>query len=393
MSTPTFAEKDSAVILAEALARYKAATVSAENPSGVTLQPADPRRIFLQTVLLFVSQGRSLIDYSGKQNLLRYVSNKWIDALAELWGLTRKGAEKSTCTQRFTASAAGVLTIPAGKRVTDGTNVWEVISTTTSAAGATYVDAKVRCTVAGKSSNGVAIGQIDTLVDDIPGIASTSNVTATISGADAETLDAFRERIRSEPEQFSVAGPRGAYQALAKAASASVADAVALGPDDVGEMSGYDPPTAGEVHVLIIEGARDDAGALSSVIPDPTAGLIDEVQAYLSGETVRPLGDYLTVMAPQFVSTDLEVRYFISGADSDNAADIQTRVEDAYEAFKLWQTSKIGRDINPSRLIADLVAAGAKRVEVSDMVFTRLLRDECCKIGYDALTYGGLEDE
>ena len=80
-----------------------------------------------------------------------------------------------------------------------------------------------------------------------------------------------RERLRDAPESRSTCGPRTAYEAAAAAASASVADAVALGPDDAIEMAGS-PPGPGEVFVLLLEGERDDNGTLISVVPEPGAG-------------------------------------------------------------------------------------------------------------------------
>lgn len=382
----TFAEKDPAVVLAEALAIY-------ETETGITLAPADPRRLHLQALVLIAAQLRAAIDFSGKQNLLRYVSSLYIEAYAELWGLSPIPAGPSVVTLRFTASTPGVLTIPAGKRATNGMNTWAVVSATTSEAGASYVDAVAHCTVNGAGTNGVAAGQIDTLVDTIPGIASVSNTTATISGRDVETTEQLRERIRDAPESTSTAGPRAAYRALSLAASTAVADVAVLGPRDADYVS-YDAPTAGEVHILVIEGERDDEGTVTSVIPDPTDGLLTTVDEALSAEDVRPLGDYVNVSAPVFVDFEVVATYYISRDRSESAAEIQEAVEAAFDAYLLWQQSKVGRDINPSSLIGRLYAAGAKRVVVTEPAFESLLRDQAARLsGYGTLTHGGVEDE
>src|SRR4051812_23051932 len=101
MSDPVLAQKDPATVLAESLARYKEATKSPANPNGTTLAPADPRRLHLQAFLLLLAQQRQSIDFSGKQSLLRFVSDEWIDELALLWGEQRIAAGPSQCTQRF----------------------------------------------------------------------------------------------------------------------------------------------------------------------------------------------------------------------------------------------------------------------------------------------------
>jgi len=381
------AEGDPDVVLAEALALYKATT-------GVTLQPADPKRLHLQTLLLLLAQARSLIDFSGKQSLLRFVSALYIDALAELWGdaAAKLPALPSTCTQRFNFATSAARTIAAGTRVTDGTSLWQVTEDTS--ATADHIDAPVECTVAGGDSNGIAIGQIDTLVDpdQVVGCTGTENTTATISGRDIESLEDQRERMRDVPESTSTCGPRTAYNALSLAASASVADAVALGPDDAGDMAGT-PPDPGEVFVLVIQGERDAGGVLTSVVPTPEAGLLTTVDEALSAEDVRPLGDSLTVKAPAFVEFDCVITYYIARSRSDSAADIQDAVDDAYDAYLLWQQSKIGRDINPSEANRLICNAGAKRTVISSPSFVSLDRDESAIADYVQLVYGGVEDD
>lgn len=284
-------------------------------------------------------------------------------------------------------------TIPAGVRVTEGVNTWAVTGATSGIG--TFVDAPVECTVAGGASNGVIAGQITTLIDAdlVPGCSGVSNTTETISGKDTESTEAYRERLRSVPESRSTCGPRLAYEAAAQEASASVADAVALGANDGPFMAGT-APAAGEVHVIVIQGERDDEGVLTSVIPSPTVGLLDAVDEALSAEDVRPLTDLVIVKAPEFVDVDLTVTYYIARSRAASVVEIQAAVEDAFTAFQLWQESAIGRDINPSECHRQLVNAGAKRITItSSFVFTALKRDESVRLGYVALTYGGVEDD
>ena len=385
MSDLSFAQKDPAVVLAEALAIYKAQT-------GVTLGEADPRRLHLQALLLLLSQIRALVDFAGKQNLLRYVSAQYIEALVDLIGGKLIPAGPSTTMLRFTAITPGILTIAAGRRATDGTHIWSVKETTVSGGGASYVDALAECTVAGRASNGVVAGQIVTLVDSISNIASVSNTTTTKGGRDVEGTEAFRERARSIPESSSTGGPGIAYEAIARAASTAVADVVALGPDDGANMNGA-APDPGEVLILIIEGERDAAGAVTSVIPAPSSDLITTVNDAVTDEKVRVLADSVSTAAPSFVDIDLTVTYYIARSRSAFAAEIQTAAEDAFTAFALWQESKIGRDVNPSKLTADLVVAGAKRVTVASPAYAALKRDQCARVGYTTLTFGGIEDD
>ncbi len=385
MSDPTLAKKDPATVLAEALALYKLQT-------GITLAPADPRRLHLQTLLLFLAQQRELIDFSGKQSLLRFVSDEWIDELAALWGEVRLPALSSQCTQRFNYATIEPHTVAAGVRVTDGTNIWRVLEDFSSTAD--YLEVLVECDTLGSATNGIAIGQIDTLVDpdELPGCLSTANTTETSKGRAIESLEDFRERLRGEPEARSTCGPRNAYKAAALEASSTVADAMVLGPNDALYVVSYSP-NAGEVFVIILKGERDDDGVLTSVVPDPDSGLIAEVLAALSAEDVRPLTDLVFVLEPIWEDFDCVATYYIARSRVASAASIEVAVQEAFDAYLLWQQSKIGRDINPSELTARLVNAGAKRVAVTEPAFAELKRDQSARCTYQLLVYGGVEDD
>ncbi len=387
MSAFVLAEKDPAIILADALEAYRVQT-------GITLAPADPRRLFMQTFILREAQLRGLIDFSGKASWLRYVTSENIDGLAELWGLFRLVPAPSRCTLRFHFTSSSSWTVDDGTRATDGTNIWTVLLPTgnTGYSPSNYVDALAECTVSGGATNGVAIGQIATLVDAIANCSGVDNTTVTAGGRDIETTEAFRERLRSAPESRSTAGPRAAYRAYALEASASVADAAVFGPNDAGLMHGT-PPTAGGVHVLIIEGERNAAGVLTSVVPEPSGSLLAQVETALSPDDIRPLGDLVEARAPIWSDFDISVDYYIDTVRVGEVDEINDAVEAAYQSYILWQTSKIGRDINPSELIARLMAAGARRVVVTLPVYTPLERDQCARLIYDDLDYLGTEED
>lgn len=383
MSDLVLAEKDPAVVLAAALKLYTQTT-------GVTLAQADPRRLHLQALLLLLSQQRQLIDFSGKQNLLRYVSDTFIDVLAELWGAPRIPAKASTCTVRFSFATTGAPNVvPQGTRVTDGISTWAVDADTP---GTTPIDAPVTCIVAGAASNGVAPGQIATLVDAFSDCNAVSNTTETLGGRDVEQLEAYRTRLRDVPESSSTCGPRLAYQAAALNTAPEVIDALAIGPDDSDDIPIGDIPPPGNVHVYIIEGTRDSAGNVLTAIPAPSGGLIAEVLAALSAEDVRPLTDFVSVLAPAFFDYDIDVTYYISRDRAASALEIEAAVEAAVAAYELWQT-KIGRDINPSELIAQMVNAGAKRVTVASPSFSAIQKSTCSRRVYLTVTYGGVEND
>lgn len=64
----------------------------------------------------------------------------------------------------------------------------------------------------------------------------------------------------------------------------------------------------------------------------------------------------------------------------------------AVDSFQVWQR-KLGRDVNPTELIARMRKAGAKRVKLTapgDIVIPKTGLPRCDGV---TLTYGGLEDD
>ena len=84
--------------------------------------------------------------------------------------------------------------------------------------------------------------------------------------------------------------------------------------------------------------------------------------------------------------------------------EIKAAVEKAAENYVVWQSSKIGRDIDPSELIRLMKNAGASRVSVSSPVFTDIKRGEynesaqaydkvqIARLTAKTITYGGMSD-
>lgn len=96
----------------------------------------------------------------------------------------------------------------------------------------------------------------------------------------------------------------------------------------------------------------------------PSEDVLEAVRQKLSADDVRPLTDTVIVQAPDGVFYDLDVTWFLSKADEALLATISSAVTSAVESYILWQRSKPGRDILPTRLISLMEQAGARRVVV-----------------------------
>ena len=79
--------------------------------------------------------------------------------------------------------------------------------------------------------------------------------------------------------------------------------------------------------------------------------------------------DLVNVSAPEEVQYTINMTYYINRSDSAKAVTIQRRWPRRWLIIRPWQRA-IGRDINPSKLVALVMAAGAKRVTVTAPTYT-----------------------
>lgn len=366
-SLPTieFASKDVSAIETNIITTYQAI-------AGYELAPGDPRRLFLQALAAIVAQQRVLIDYAAKQNLLAYSEGDYLDYLGDRVNTPRIPAKAATTTIRYTLSAPQpqVVTIPAGNRQTPGQAItFATVKAQDVPAGATQIDILGQCTSVGALGNGWGPGQINKLVDPLPWISKVENLTTSAGGADIESDDSYRERIREAPESFSVAGPEGAYRYWAKSASTEIVDVAVYSP------------AAGEV---VIRPLLQGGGIPGQVI-------LDAVNAICNNRSIRPLTDQVSVLAPETVSYNVTLTYYISQDKATEALAIQSAVAQAITDYVNWQKGKLGRDVNPSELITRIVNAGAKRASITAPVFTHLEAYQVAIAGTLNVSYGGLE--
>lgn len=361
----TFADADAGRVERAVITAYEGIT-------GRTLFAGDPVRLFLEALAYLIAQQRAVIDWTGKQNLLRYASGSYLDHLGALTGVSRLAATAASCTVRFSVPEAlgFAVPIPAGTRVSpDGTVIFTTTAAVEVAAGALYVDATARAAVAGAAYNGLLAGQIAQLVDPVAYVAGAVNTTATSGGADAEGDESLRARIQLSPESFSTAGPRLAYVYWAKSAHPDIADVSVTSPT----------PGVVDVRVLMTGGAA------------PSPEIVALVEETLTDERRRPLTDNVVVDAPGAVVYDLDVTWYLRAEDATLAAQIQEAVTAAVNGFVDWQGGTIGRDVNPSELVKRIVAAGAKRAVVTAPAFAAVGDTEVAVLGTLSLSYGGTE--
>lgn len=365
-----FTPEDAATIQQNVITVYEGIT-------DRTLQPADPVRLFLSSLATIIVQQRVLINQTAKANLLRFASGVSLDHMGAFQGSERLAASAAITTLQFMLSIplSSATGIPPGTRVGvqggDGSIYFATTEYMEIPAGATTGTVTAACSTSGPAGNGFSPGLINVLMDQLPFVQSVTNLTASSGGAAEETDASYRERIRTAPESYSTAGPQGAYEFWAKSTSAAILDVHAYSPEE------------GKVTIVPLM-----VGGLL-----PGQDVLDAVAEKLEDRGIRPLTDQVTVTAPVPVSYDTTLTYYISRSRAAEVPAIQAAVTAAVTAYQLWQRSKLGRDINPSELIARVMAAGALRVVPTAPTYTALTATQVAQDNPATITYGGLVDD
>jgi phage-related baseplate assembly protein len=312
--------------------------------TGKILQPAQIEQLVMNAGGYRISLLLNQINETANQCLVKFATGAALEQLGALVGVTRLPASAAACVVRFNlVDGHGALTMDAGLRVqsTDGQAIFITTESKIVAAEDTYVDVKCDCTKTGDSGNGYAAGNISIILDPRPYVTSAANLDTTGGGNDDETDEEMRERILLAPSQFSVAGPKGAYEFWAKSAHPSIVDvAVTIGHDDEDDII----PGQVDIFPLLYNNA------------ELTTEISDAVYAKCNDEKIRPLTDTVVVKSPTAVNYTVVANITI--LDTAASPDVQAAVTAALEAYRDARKNKLGIDVVLSQLTAVCQVAG-----------------------------------
>lgn len=219
---------------------------------------------------------------------------------ANWWGITRIAASAATGSVTVTGSG----TVPAGTVLQRADGIEYTVDSEVVISSSGSVD--VTCSTPGASGN-ASSGTSLSFVSPIAGIDSTATAGDLTGGADTETDDALRARLKARVQQTPYGGALYDYIAWAK----EVAGVTRVWPK--ANWLG-----AGTVGVFFV---RDND---ASIIPD--AAEVQTVQDYI--DTVRPVTADVTVIAPIEASQDMTIS--ISPNDSTTQAAIEAELSDLF---------------------------------------------------------------
>ncbi len=348
---PKFIPDDPTAVTQELISAYEAMT-------GKTLYPAHVDRLMIDLIAYRESVTRAAINDTGRQNLVAFARAPMLDYLGELVGVSRLPAQSARGTVRltFTEALASALAIPAETRVETGSGVqFQTEALIIVPAAATYADLAVVAIEPGSAANGYLQGQVNALVDDLGvDVDTVANLGVTLGGADEETDDRLRDRIRLAPESFTVAGSRLAYRHHALRAHQDIVDVAVVGPQLVmqnGQLVSQNGVPAGVVRLFPL---------VKSGLPG--ASILAAVTATCSADKTRPMTDLVEVLPPVEYPYAIRARLTLfSSADASTTLDT---AHDAAAAYALTQSAALGRDPVPSQIVAVLSVAGVYQVEL-----------------------------
>lgn len=329
------------------------------------LYPGDERRIYAEALIMVLVAVYNDLNDAAKQRTLQYARGYVLDAIGEMRGAERLDATSSYDTFRFsvTAALAENIIIPAGTRITaDGDIYFATDAAAVLQAGTLYVDVVAHCMTPGSDYNNLAAGTITTLVDLIPYISSVSNQNGTAGGDNGEPYpwddggagdDRYRERIRLATATYSNAGTKAAYKYLALSADSNIMDVSIVSPS--GNTINIYPLMKGGVI--------------------PTSAEIAAIQAIFTDD-VRPMTDVVTVAAPTEVEYDIQLTYYCTTDNEVQAIETVEAEGGAIDKFKEWQSGALGRNINPDKLRALILAPADGSSAVDHVAITYPAADD-----------------
>ena len=353
-----------------------------ETLTGAKLSRAHPVRLFLEALAAIIVWLMNQINFAAKMNLLAYAVGDHLDHIGMLVGCSRipASAAKTTIKVKLSDVRDSAVIIPKGTRIATEDNVVFVTDENTEiAAGNISINLGATCETVGAVGNDYGAGEIANIIDHIGYVESMSNVSESEGGADVEDDESYRERIRQAPEAFG-SGTDGWYQYHTKSVSELIGDVFVEGTED--RVAAGESAQPGNVVIY----ALNKDGTL------PDTELKNAIKAYLLSPKVHYITDRVYVEDPTVESYDVELTYYIDSSDNTQAVAIQEAVNTAVNEYVKWQRLKLGRDINPSRLIRDIIVAGAKRVEITSPTFTVSGPHGVAIADNVTVNYGGLED-
>ena len=341
VAVPTLFSTDAATWRARLIAWFEA-------ESGRALQPMQVEMLLIEALAYALAVAGEEAQAVAEQHLVVSANEAGLARLAANRSTPRLPAAKARVTLRFARvpGVVGAIYIPRWTRAGQGV-VFATLKEASLAPDAASIDVAAEAETAGAAGDGVAPGQIGTLLDPVAGV-SVVNVTTSEGGADQEGLEAWRLRVANAFARVSRGGPRAWDRETAVGVSSAIADVAVIRPQ----------PCYIDLYVLTADGVA--GAALKAQVA--AAFATPEALDIRFGDLVALKDGTVVVVAPRLV---LRVR----GAPSDIAARARALAQPILDDW----SSRFAALVAPSEVEAAVKSLpGVVDAELADVGFRAL---------------------
>ena len=300
------------------------------NMTGYTIYEGEPLYAMLKMLQYLNVSANSEINSAVLDTLVAFAQGAQLDYLGDNKNVSRLPASASVTTITMTlVPGHGVLTIPAGMRIasTDGQVVFTTDADTVVGLGVNSIDVNCTCDTTGTAGNGYIAGTITQILDPQPYLTAASNSATTSGGADIESDDAYRLRVRLGNASDQKPGTDDGYRYLTLSVSSSIID----------------------VYVTSLYGGQADIYVLMNNLQPTSTAILADVETACTSVDVKELCD--TVVAHSPIRIDYSLTVGLTLYSGQNATDAITAVTNALTTYTQAAAQKLGTDILLSELI------------------------------------------
>lgn len=339
---PSFFERDPSALKALYKAKF-------ETIANRTLYPAQTEMFLIEVMAYAHALLAEAAQTATLQNTAVFAEGVHLENRGASVSTFRLLAQTATTTLRFELS--GVLetqvAIPAGTRVGAGNAVtFATDADLIIPAGQLSGEVLATAQTTGATWNGLGAGTVTDILDPIAYVSSAQNITVVSGGTDIEDPERFRLRVVNALFTIAKTGPRNGYREHVLAVDPEIIDVAVVRPE----------PGRINIYPLMRNGL-------------PSAALKAAVLAYLDPETLRPMGDEVTVLSPEPVDFDMVLTVRSEQAVPGLEAACRAAAVLAFAPY----TQSLGGQVAPSVIIAAVKAvAGVTDVALSGFAFTDL---------------------
>ncbi|PYE87387.1 baseplate J/gp47 family protein [Phyllobacterium leguminum] len=320
-----------------------------ERVSGRTLYPAQTEMFLIETAAYSLSILNEAAQTATEQNTAVFAEGVHLENRGSNVSTFRLLAQRAKTELRFELNQVRLVdvVIPRGTRVASGSAV--IFATDADLiipAGMLAATVRGTAETPGAAFNGLGVGAVADLLDPIAYVTSVRNVSIVEGGTDDEDLERFRLRVVNALYTIAKTGPRNGYREHVMAVDPEIVDVEPVRPEP-GFINIYPLTRTGQ----------------------PSQALKDAILAYLDPDTLRPMGDDVTVHDP--VRIGFRFTLIVRSLEAVAGLDATARAA-AETAFFPW-TQELGAQIAPSAIIAAVkTIPGVTDVAIGGLDFTDL---------------------